>query len=566
MNTRRIFRQRAGGLLPLMVTWIGVAAVLLLGAPTAHAQEKLVERTGSAEAPIYQDNVDAARSRAVRSAQHNAVLQLLQELVAAEWLTLFRTELKRSVLYRTQKYITSYRIDRLAPSLDRTRYQASLTALVNRSRLVRDVHALSLPVIGDPMKRLGVFYRSDDPVLGKATPREEVLEALRRRMALLSFKVESGTPLNEKDQQLFASVPGDEAARGAWLSRRGLAAGLFITFNLIRVPGMGDEQPQTSEATAQIFQARNGKSLGLFSAKTGKKLGQPGRSARDRKTLMSSLVRPLMAQLQPGGVKEFGEDSGKSEPLEVRLLGISKVEDEEAFARAFFSPDTPFARFYVSRLDGKTMSYRGPFRGDRKALETDLPGKTYGDFRIRNVFWFNDLLELEVVRDKQPAYREARLFPASERRANINDLLATVLTDNPELLLSDPEFTEVEDNGWLNRSNRAPFNTTIYGFIDSRRDSDFYVAEELKEGEVLNISWYRVGRTSLDPALRIYDGRGQPIRFYYPRNWVRTKYRVPKGQHKVFIEVSDRFSGIRWDSGGYLSYHYLVLVERAGTD
>jgi hypothetical protein len=47
---------------------------------------------------------------------------------------------------------------------------------------------------------------------------------------------------------------------------------------------------------------------------------------------------------------------------------------------------------------------------------------------------------------------------------------------------------------------------------------------------------------------------------------VRTKYRVPKGQHKVFIEVSDRFSGIRWDSGGYLNYHYLILVERAGSD
>ena len=116
------------------------------------------------------------------------------------------------------------------------------------------------------------------------------------------------------------------------------------------------------------------------------------------------------------------------------------------------------------------------------------------------------------------------------------------------------------------RAKVRSFNTPIYGFIDSRRDSDFYVVEELKEGEIINISWYRVGRTSLNPAVRIYNGEGRPIRFYYPRNWVRSRYKVPKGLHRVFIEVGDRFSGIRWDSGGYLNYHYLIVVEREESD
>ena len=75
---------------------------------------------------------------------------------------------------------------------------------------------------------------------------------------------------------------------------------------------------------------------------------------------------------------------------------LFRVIDEEAFARAFFRQDSPFANFNVSRLDSRTVSYRGNFRGDRKALETDLPGKTYGDFRISNVFWFNELLEIQA--------------------------------------------------------------------------------------------------------------------------------------------------------------------------
>ena len=545
---------------------LGCLAALLHGQPPLGAQEPLEERTGTAEAPIYEDNVDAARGRAVRGAQRNAVFQVVREILAPEWVSLFQTELKNSILAHPEQYITSYRVERLETSADRTRYVASLAAQVNRARIVRDIRALSLPVKTDPLRRMIVYYRSGDPVLGRAAFRQEALAAIGERMKLLNFQVKGIRGLAEQEAQMLAGASGDAAARGAWLSAQNIAAGLFVAFARKPASENGQESETQSEVTAQLYQAGNGLSLGSFTAKTSEPLGRAGGSAQSRRALMNRLVAPLVAQLQPGGIRAFGPEVGGAAPLEVRLLGLSTVEDEEAFVRGFFRAGSPFARFFVYRLDRGSVSYRGTFGGDRRSLELDLPGKTYGDFRISNVFWFNDVLEIEVARDSRPSYGEARLFPPSERPAGVAELLSTFLSENPELLLTDPEFTEAEDNSWLKRSNRTPFNTTIYGFIDSRSDSDFYVADELKENEVLAISWYRVGRTNLNPAVRIYDGEGRPIRFYHPKNWIRTKYRVPKGQHKVFIEVSDRFAGIKWDSGGYLAYHYLILVERPGKD
>jgi hypothetical protein len=39
---------------------------------------------------------------------------------------------------------------------------------------------------------------------------------------------------------------------------------------------------------------------------------------------------------------------------------------------------------------------------------------------------------------------------------------------------------------------------------------------------------------------------------------------VPKGQHRFYIEVGDRFGHLKVDTGGYLNFHYLFKVQRVG--
>ncbi len=544
-----------------------LATALLATAVPALGQERLEERIGSAEAPIYEDNLDSAKSRAVRGAQQNAISQLLARLLAPEWRTLFRAELQRSILAHSERYIGSYRIQRLQASLDRTRYFATVYAQVNRNRLVADLRRLALPVKGDPARKVLVFYPAADRVLSATALRQEVLRALRERMALLNFTVRGIQPLRGPGAELLANPYAEEAARGKWLRKRKIAAGLFVSFKLKADSTDAEQSGGAASAAAHLYQAGNGMELGTFSVKAKRAIENfnPARE-KSRKAVLTSLVMPLVAQLQPGGIKAFGTAAGKALPLRLRVLGLTSVEDEESFARAFFRPETQFGSFFLSRLDRKTVTYRGRFTGDRRSLELELPGRTYGEFRIRHVFWFDDVLEIDVERDARPAFSEIKVFPRRSWPAPVARIIDSFLEGNPELKLEDPAYTEREDNGWLARANPLAFNATVYGFIDSRGDADFYVGEELKENEVLKIAWYRMGRTKLNPAIRMYDGRGRPIRFYHPKFWIRTRYKVPKGQHRIFIEVSDRFGEIKWDSGGYLNYHYLLQVERSGTD
>ncbi|MCZ6842615.1 MAG: hypothetical protein O7G32_07275 [SAR324 cluster bacterium] len=550
------------------VLMLGLLAALLPGAaPSALAQERLEERIGSAETPIFEDNLDAAKSRAVRGAQQNAIEQMLEKLLAAEWRELFRAELRRSILARGEKFIGSYRVQRLEPSLDRTRYFATIYAHVNRSRLRRELRRLGLPVRGDRIKPVLVLYSPQDPLLSVAVLRQEVLSALRKRMALLNFSVQGIKAAPEPMIQILENPYGEAAARGSWLRKQNVAAGLYVSFDPY-VEAAGEEETRAhARATAYLYQAGSGAELGAFSVKTQQPFKDfNAEDSSTREAVLERMVRPLVAQLQPGGIRAFGSAGGQALPLKIRVLGLASVSDEESFAREFFQPDTPFGNFFLSRMDRRTVTYRGRFTGDRRQLEVELPGRQYGEFHIRHVFWFDDVLELDVEREENPSYTEVRLFPGYLRPAPVAEIIDRFLEDKPELELQDPVYMEREDNGWLARANSLPFNTTVYGFIDSRGDADFYIGDELKEGEVLIISWYRMGRTNLSPAVRMYNGEGKPVRFYHPKNWIRTKYRIPKGQHRLFIEVSDRFGEIKWDSGGYLNFHYLIQIERSGTD
>ncbi len=537
----------------------------LLGAGTggsAYGQDRLVERIGAAEAPVYEDNLDAARSRAVLVAQHDAIRRLLKELVAPEWLTLFDKEVRRSVLSRPQRYIGSYRVQRLQVSLDRTRYTARVAAQVNRSQLARDLRLLSLPLRGDPLRTLAVFYARGDPAFSDPVLLRAALDALRGRLRLLNFQLEGPRALPGHEAELLANPISDARSRGEFLRRQKVAVGLFLAYHP-SPPG----QEGTPTLRARLLQAGNGAQLAVFVISARPPAADfSRRGAAFRSAVLSGLVQPLVMRMQPGGIKAFGPATGQAAPLKLRVLGFRSVEEQETFEQAFFRREAGFRDFALYRLRRDTVTYLGDYAGDREVLEEQLPGREFAGFRINHVYWFNDILELDVERVRQPAHAETSLFPPQLRPPEVTKNYEYFRAEFPKLSVPEPAYAEVEDNGWLRRANLMPLDAILYGFVDSRGDADFFVAEELREKEELRISWYRMGRTNLRPLVRIYDETGRPVRSYTPRNYIQFRYRVPKGQHQVTIEVGDRFRGFKGDSGGYLNFHYLLSVQRRRPD
>jgi len=534
-----------------------LAAAVLWLALTPAPRAQTLDKTGQAEVPILEDNLDQAKTRAVREAQAQALTQVLAELLAPEWRSLYERELRRRILGRVERYIASFRTQRLETSPDRTRYVAVISAQIARPPLVDDLREMSLPILGDPKRSLRVLYPAHDPVLSRADLRQAVLDVLGARLELLNFTVSGVAAVDAAQVDLLRDPAPDNAKRADLLKRQKSDAALLLT--LTAATGGG---PSTLDLL--LFQSSGGHRLASFDRQTSAAAPSAGNAAKLRDFIVSELAAPLANQIQPAAVQPFQAAAGAADRLHLRVVGFGSIAEEEAFEGIFFRRGGRFADFLLQRVEPDGIVYQGNYGGNRDALDRDLTGHVYGDFTVAHATWIDSLLEIEVKYKPVPGHQELELYPPERRPADVTEILKTFLERSAALEVEDPIYTEKEDNGWLDRANALAFNATIHGFLDSRGDSDMYIGEALAEGEALDIVWYRPERTNLSPALRLYDAHGRPVRVYYPHTYTRFTYKLPPGQHEFYLEVADRFGYLKADAGGYLKFHYLFKVLRKG--
>lgn len=524
---------------------------------TAGAQQRQEEALGRAETPIYNDNLDAARRRAVRNAQADVIRNTLEGLLDAEWLVLFDTELRERILNRIDRYINAYRVQRQQTSLDRTRYFAEVVAQVDVGELRQDLREMGLPVVGDPAQPVDLVYDSGDEVLGRAAARDAVRTLLGERLSKLNLRLASSKGIPSPQlAQLDPTAPQEEQRERLL---RGFRSRVVLALRFSRAAPAGSA-PGGTLLDAWFYQSDTGTLLGSFAARADLRLGGDLGESRLAE-VEGKLMRPLLTQLQPGALREF-EEPAAARRLRIRVLGFQSYQEEEAFERAFFTGTSSFKGFLLYAFDRDTVTYEGEYTGNRGRLVDSLQGKIVGDFKLREVFWYDDTLELDVERIAFAEHPELRPFPLAGRRPLQTRVIEAFFADHTPETLQDPTFEEVEDNGWFDRANILDFQTTIYGFVDSRSDLDFYLGDFLQPGEELEIHWQQLERTNLSPAIRIFDGQRNLLHIAVPRDSTVFKVRLPKGEQRFFLEIGDRFGYVPGDAGGYLNYHYLLAVRR----
>ncbi|HUJ76786.1 MAG TPA: hypothetical protein VL359_18120 [bacterium] len=550
--------HRAGRLRIQCAAWyLALTLALLCLWPGARASAQLLQGTGSAEVPVLQDNLDTARVLAVRQAQTQAMSQALDSLLAPEWRKLYDKDLKQKLFSRMDSYLSAFRTDTLEPSPDRTRYQAVVVAQFSRIALTQDLREMGLPILGDPKRSLRIAYDARDPVMARPALRQAVLAQLQARLDLLNFKVNGTAALAPDQAKLLAETPAQAQRRTSLLESLNVEAVLWLQFHLALGRPHGEKDVQ-----ATLFQTAGGISRGSFAIQSAAEPAKRLTPKVEEDFVLSALVAPLVNQMVPTQLQAFRAPSGASGRLTLQVQGLRSVADQDAFETQFFRPSTPFARMELTAFDSQAVTYEGPFLGNRDTEAQRLQGSTVGEFTIRQARWLGDVLDIQVQRQPVIAHQPPDPFPPAARALNVQDMLQAYLGRSHAAELGDPAYTEHEDNGWLDRATQVPYNASIYGLVDARADGDFYVAENLAEGEVLNVLWTRLDRTNLIPVIRVYDETGMLVKTYQPRLFTRFSYRVPKGQHSFYVEVADRFGYLPNDTGGYLKFPYLLTVLR----
>lgn len=526
----------------------------------ASAQNRLVDKVARAEVPVFEDNLADAKNRVLRRAQSIALRSLVSDLIADEWVVLFDKELRRKVLPYRSRYVNSFRARRLEASVDRTRYLALLTVRLDRARLMDDLRDLGLPLLGDPVTPVVLLHERQDVALGDSNLQPAIVEKLTARLALLNFRLAGTARIRDDQVPLFTQPTTGTEERAAALRRFKSETALFVTFGPTT---SGLKEGNGGRVRGWLYRRSTGMVMATFEHQA-RKVRLPAQTARDRKGLLAALVQPWLLRLQPGAINETQFTTGGSPRLKVRVFGFESVEDQERFEQAFLHRKSPFKGFGLYGYSPRAVTYEGRYRGDRLGLDRKLAGSNIGDFSVRQADWYNGVLEMNVERVKRLEHMEPGFFPPEKRPPEVASALESFFNNYTGLEVADPSFTEVEDNGWLARANRLPLDGTVYGYIDARSDKDFFVGEALPDQETFTIVWVRVGRSNLSPAIRLYDEEGVLVSTFQPTSWLRYRYKLPKGQHRFYLEISDRFGHLKVDTGGYRTFHYLFQVTQGG--
>lgn len=554
---------------PGLVCLALLLGLVLLPLSPLSAQPRTVNKVARVEVPVFEDNLDDAKTRSIRKGRTAALRGMIRDLVEEEWVVLFDKELRSRILNRGGRYIESFRVQKLETSPDRTRYTAVVSVQIVRSSLVEDLRDLALPLKGAKPVPLSFFYASNDPVMGHPKLREEISGRLRKRLRMLNFAAGNPVGLEEGPAALLSNPLEEFNERIRLLKRYKNRPALFVRFEPVPAPeptADGGGRPRgkpSSRGSIYLYQRGSGVLMAKIEQDVrGLDVSRAARSPKTREVMYSSLLAPLILQLQPGAIRKVMTASQGGSLLRMRVIGFQAAAEQELFEAAFFKRNTPFAKFRLHMLSRSGVTYQGKFNGDRSTLEREWTGRKIGGFRVRRVNWFNDLLEFDVSRKEQANHAPLRLFPREKRPIDVSHQLERFFEKYPKLDVEDPTYAEVEDNGWLNRANRLPFDSTVYARIDDRSDKDLFVGEALNSGEKVTLIWQRASQSKLSPAVRVYDAEGILRHTFHPKTWLRYRYTIPKGQHGFYLEVSDRFGYLKVDTGGYLNFHYLFKVER----
>ena len=555
------------GLRTLKIARWGVTLALLWGisggAVTLSAQSRVVTQKVWAEAPILEDNFSQARNKAITLGQHYLLLAMMKKIVGKRWVEFYQKEILKRILKRKNRYIQSLVVDQENSSPDQTKYKVVLSVRINRGQLIQDLRKFPLPLKKDKLVSLTVFYPRSDPVLSSYQIRSEMLKNLRFQLFQLRYKLTKSVALDPDAAATLTGAGSLTQDIKKQLAGHQSDAALVLFFETLPPPETEDPDAPGGKGRGILYRMRDGVLLGQMEFDTPR-LGfkPPGRNSRQRRTVLYAWGIPFIKMMEPLNIRPMGPDQAQKFPLKMKVAGLLSVEDQDAFERAFFQPESAFAKMRLVGMSSRSVSYAGPFGENRAKLRRRLRGKRVGDFLVRSVNWDEDVLKLEVVRRRKPRPLKMRYFPVRKRPSDVQAVIEYYVKKTPTPDMEDPKFAEREDNAWQTRANIIPLNATFYGFLDSRSDRDMFVAEGLNPGEVVTLFWERISRTLLSPTIRLYDGNGELVKTYYPRVAFRRTYQLPPDQHRFFVEISDRFGPIPVDTGGYLKFHYLFKVER----
>ena len=303
----------------------------------------------------------------------------------------------------------------------------------------------------------------------------------------------------------------------------------------------------------------------LFNDNSAKAETQPMRRAKQtifEKSLHQFIAPSLLTQAQkwnqvpihgqgnPLRASLTATNQQKGALVQVKLLGLEMPEHEGVVVREIFGNPALWHQFELYALAKDYVIYQGSYSGSLKALASQVKAVQSPFFRIRSVGWKDNMLELKV-QWQNPLTPLLKYQPIA---------LVQQWVRRKKLLVPR---RRVPPNH-VNKIFELPRSIAVYDYLRSRGDSTFFQVDWAKPAQTVQGIWSEIARTNLSPMLSIYDAQRNLVARHNPKKGlIRFKYRLPQGQSRFYIRISDRIGHIAGEAGSFLSVHYALQVSPA---
>jgi len=84
-----------------------------------------------------------------------------------------------------------------------------------------------------------------------------------------------------------------------------------------------------------------------------------------------------------------------------------------------------------------------------------------------------------------------------------------------------------------------------------------------EENKLINLSWFRLGTTHLNPELTIFDQNRNHKKSYLLRRQKQFifQYKIPVGQEAFYLRISDEVGFLKGVAGSYQFFHYVLTAN-----
>ncbi|MBF0280630.1 MAG: hypothetical protein HQM13_22740 [SAR324 cluster bacterium] len=501
--------------------------------------QNLAVLQGEATVPVLSENLVLAEENAIFLAKQSILKDLLSQSIAPQILKQAQKLIDANILEKPDRFIESIRLIDSKESTDLSQFSVLLEARIFQSKLISVLRGLNIALPSDPVRHVNMFYNAKAPFWGNAQKKNTLL-TLNRLLSPYRIVIGKTMPLASEWWESLKNKP-NQALPAELLVRKKNSTFLVMDFDQGRL----EKKKQKKELSIIL-------TLKLYEASTGQFLTETRVSGifknRQQRQGMTQLLEKISLNWNPLVSALIETDQKSGSRIMVKLSGFKTPLQESEFIKTVFKSNG-LRQFFIYKIVKDYVVYQAVYSGNRETLLSQLKKTEHPNFKINNLQWQKNQLEIEVQWTEKPTPLESYL-PIQP----VEDWIETHR-------IPDPQKKVPSDR--IKTTYELPESTAVYDFLRSRGDSTSFKIDWAQPGDSLAGTWQKIDRTRMNPILSIFDAQGNLVEQHSPERegGIHFEYQLPQNETHFYIRISDQIGYIEGESGSYLSLHYVLKID-----